>query len=72
MRRILRLILFVALFLPVQAALFGQERNCPDWDALLDRYERICNMTLELKAERSRGAGLLIPAWSRCSASSLH
>ena len=58
MRRILRLILFVALFLPVQAALFGQERNCPDWDALLDRYERICNMTLELKAERSRGAGI--------------
>lgn len=49
------------LLVPVQGVLFSQERRGPDWDLLLDRYERICKMCLELRADNARGADERLP-----------
>ena len=44
------------LLIPAQVVLFAQEHRGPGWDELLDRYERICKMCLELRADNARGA----------------
>lgn len=49
MKCILRLFVLLFLLLPVQGVLFSRERGGPDWDELLDRYERICRMCLDLR-----------------------
>ncbi|MBR3075327.1 MAG: hypothetical protein IKH11_06200 [Bacteroidales bacterium] len=47
MRHFTRLFLLLFLLFPMHGPLRSQDY--PSWDALLDRYERICRMCLELK-----------------------
>ena len=56
MKCILRLFLSLFLLIPAQGVLFSQEHRGPDWNELLDRYERICMMCLNLREENGSAA----------------
>lgn len=55
MRNILRLIVPLLPFFLMPWAAPGQERSTVQWDELLDRYERICRMCIELKSDGASG-----------------
>lgn len=58
MRRIPGLFLAIFMLFATHVPLCSQERSAREWDDLLDRYERICKMCLELKVD----AGADVPA----------
>lgn len=56
MKCILRIFLSLFLLITAQGVLLSQEHRGPDWDELLDRYERICKMCLDLRVENGSAA----------------
>lgn len=57
MKCILRILLLLFLLIPAQGVLFSRESCGPDWDELLDRYERICRMCLDIRRNNASSDG---------------
>ncbi len=58
MNKSLRLLLFLLFLLGGRQVLCGQAPASTDWDELLDRFERICAMSLQVKASGNADADL--------------
>lgn len=61
MNKFLRLMLLSLFLLGGQQALRCQTADSRSWDALLDRFERICRMSLDIKASGNQDGADLAP-----------